>query len=345
MQAPVVIVATTSGETTPASSTTCRSTGEEPSLSWMKCTFLLSRRVFTQPRAVTRLARESASADCECICRVESLDSRSLLRFQLARRSRLRRPAGSAMSGRSFSSSSSGNWSPRLRSSCMVFFQSMVPPSPTSGNRWRVALAVVVVNVSGADPLLHEVERRLDALVHVGVAGVEDVVQAEVRQLLELQQPLGARQLVGDVLQQDLDAALPREDAAALRARKTPRRTCACRTLRRPRPCAGSGSGTGSTSAISSARLISSTISRRCAFTGSVMVMTACGPERPQISSLYMGECSECSFSSESRNQWPELGDLRLVAIVQVLARAEDLHGGDPGLLDPATAARRSAGD
>jgi hypothetical protein len=36
-------------------------------------------------------------------------------------------------------------------------------------------------------------------------------------------------------------------------------------------------------SAISSARLISSTMGRRFDFTGSVMVMTACGPERPQI--------------------------------------------------------------
>ena len=40
-------------------------------------------------------------------------------------------------------------------------------------------------------------------------------------------------------------------------------------------------------------------------FTGSVMLMNEFGPERPHTSSLYMGECSECSFSSESRNQWP----------------------------------------
>ena len=33
MQAPVVMAATTSGDTTPASSTTCRSAGDEPSLS------------------------------------------------------------------------------------------------------------------------------------------------------------------------------------------------------------------------------------------------------------------------------------------------------------------------
>ena len=46
-------------------------------------------------------------------------------------------------------------------------------------------------------------------------------------------------------------------------------------------------------------------VGNRFDFTGSVMVITACGPERPQYSSLYIGECSECSFKSESRNQWP----------------------------------------
>ena len=40
----------------------------------------------------------------------------------------------------------------------------MVPPSPTSGNRWVSLLAVVVVDVGGADPLLHQVERRAPRL-------------------------------------------------------------------------------------------------------------------------------------------------------------------------------------
>ena len=128
----------------------------------------------------------------------------------------------------------------------MVFFQSMVPPSVTSGKQVAVVLAVVVVHVRRADAVLHQVECRLDALVHVGVAGVEDVIQTEVRQLLELQQSLGAGKLVGNILQQDLDAALAGEDAAAPPARRRPRRTCACRTPRRRRPCAGSGTGTES---------------------------------------------------------------------------------------------------
>ena len=53
------------------------------------------------------------------------------------------------------------------------------------------------------------------------------------------------------------------------------------------------------------ARLISSTMGMRRDFTGWVMVITECGPERPQMSSVYMGECSERSFRPESRNQWP----------------------------------------
>ena len=61
MQAPVAMRATMSAVTTPSSSTTCRSVGEEPSLSWMKWTFLLSRRVFTQPRAVTASPGERRS--------------------------------------------------------------------------------------------------------------------------------------------------------------------------------------------------------------------------------------------------------------------------------------------
>src|ERR1035438_10384755 len=52
-QAPVVICAIVSSETTPASRTICRSTAELPSLSWMKWTFLLSRRVFPLGRAAS----------------------------------------------------------------------------------------------------------------------------------------------------------------------------------------------------------------------------------------------------------------------------------------------------
>src|SRR5579864_1388004 len=59
------------------------------------------------------------------------------------------------------------------------------------------------------------------------------------------------------------------------------------------------------TSAISKARLMSSIMIMRFDLTGSVMLICEFGPDRPQRSSLYMGECSECIFSSESRNQCP----------------------------------------
>jgi hypothetical protein len=44
---------------------------------------------------------------------------------------------------------------------------------------------------------------------------------------------------------------------------------------------------------MSSARLISSIMSSRFDFTGSVMLICELGPERPHTSSLYMGECRE----------------------------------------------------
>ena len=45
----------------------------------------------------------------------------------------------------------------RLRSSSMVFFQSMVPPSPEQRKQVAIVLAVVVVHVRGADAVLHQV--------------------------------------------------------------------------------------------------------------------------------------------------------------------------------------------
>ena len=55
--------------------------------------------------------------------------------------------------GCSFNSSSSGYWSSRQRSRSMVFFQSM---TAGEGEQVRVLLAVVVVDVGGADAVLHE---------------------------------------------------------------------------------------------------------------------------------------------------------------------------------------------
>src|SRR5450759_180411 len=167
-----------------------------------------------------------------------------------------------------------------------------------------VVLAVVVVHVGGADALLHQLEFVRYARAHVGVARIEHVVHADVGQFLELDQLFGAGEFVGNVLQQNLHAAPAANrlsSSSALQAASNLRMS----NSSPPTPMCWIMYLKGMVSAISRARLISSTMCRRVPFTGSVMLMTACGPERPQISSVYMGECSECSFKSESRNQWP----------------------------------------
>ncbi len=60
------------------------------------------------------------------------------------------------------------------------------------------------------------------------------------------------------------------------------------------------------------------------------MLMCVCGPERPQISSVYMGECSECSFSRRIAEPVAQFADLRFVAVIQMLRRAEDLDRRNP---------------
>ena len=80
----------------------------------------------------------------------------------------------------------------------------------------------------------------------------------------------------------------------------------------------------GMVSAISSARLISSTICRRRAFTGFGDADDGSAARSvPRISSLYMGECSECSLQLGIAEPVAQFRDLRLIAIIQVLARAE----------------------
>ena len=184
----------------------------------------------------------------------------------------------------------------------------------------------------------------LDTLVHVGVAGVEHVVQcpgASAPRTAAAARRSKARWECSP-------AESPRRAAArrstALPARKTPRRTCACRTLRRPPRCAGSGTGTESISAISSARLISSTISQARALhrlgDGDDGVRPGAAPDlvvvhrRMQRVQLQLGIAEPVA----------EFGDLRLVAIVQMLARAEDLYRGNSGLLDSGRASPTSAG-
>ena len=73
-------------------------------------------------------------------------------------------------------------------------------------------LAVVVVDVGGADSLLHQIEFVFDAQVNVGVAGIEAVAVVEVGDAEEVVEALGAGEFVGDVFQQDFDAALAGEE-------------------------------------------------------------------------------------------------------------------------------------
>ena len=77
---------------------------------------------------------------------------------------------------------------------------------------------------------------------------------------------------------------------------------------------------------------------------GSVMVMTDCGPERPQTSSVYIGECRSAELQLRIAEPVAEFGDLRLVAIVQMLAGAEDLDRGDAGVPDAVEPDGSSAG-
>jgi hypothetical protein len=86
-------------------------------------------------------------------------------------------------------------------------FQSMVP-----GVEMGVGFAVVVVDVEGADARAHEFELGLDAAHEVGVAGVEAKAEVEVGLAEEEQQALGGGEGVGDVFEEDFDAAVGGEE-------------------------------------------------------------------------------------------------------------------------------------
>ena len=83
-----------------------------------------------------------------------------------------------------------------------------------------VRLAVVVVDVRGADAVFHDVEGRFHAFADIGVSDIEDEVQIQMRQFQEKHQAFGARKLVGNIFQQDFHAALAREKAELLQRRK-----------------------------------------------------------------------------------------------------------------------------
>ena len=74
-----------------------------------------------------------------------------------------------------------------------------------------------------------------------------------------------------------------------------------------------------------------------CAFTGSVMVIDGVRPGAAPDLVVVHGRVQRVQLQLGIAEPVAEFGDLRLVAIVQVLARAEDLHRGDSGLLDLAS--------
>ncbi len=54
-----------------------------------------------------------------------------------------------------------------------------------------VFFAIVIVNMQAADALLHDFELMLHAGGEIGVAGIEDKVQIQMREAKELLQTLG----------------------------------------------------------------------------------------------------------------------------------------------------------
>ncbi len=72
----------------------------------------------------------------------------------------------------------------------------------------------------------------------------------------------------------------------------------------------------------------------RLDLTGSVMVMTEWGPERPHTSSVIHRRVQRVEFQLRVAEEMPQFGDLGAVLVVEVLPGAEDLHGRNAGLPD-----------
>src|ERR1019366_5914991 len=204
--------------------------------------------------------------------------------------------------GCSFSSSSSGYCASRLRSNRMAFFQSMVPPSLRKGKRW----------LSSFPPLSCTCVERMLSFIRLKAFSMPSFICACPRSKAWFN-PMWVSSwncssraaLASSLGMFSSRISTPRCRAKMFRSSSAAK---AASNLRRSNsspatPMCWIRYRNGITSAISRARLISSTISRRRPFTGSVMETTACGPERPQISSLYRGACSACSLICESRNQ------------------------------------------
>src|SRR5271170_7999 len=83
-----------------------------------------------------------------------------------------------------------------------------------------VFYAVVVVQMRGADAILQSGERRGDAFIHVGVSDIQTEVQLQMSLFQEINQPLGAGQLIGGIFEQYFHAARAGEQIQLLERRE-----------------------------------------------------------------------------------------------------------------------------
>jgi sugar phosphate isomerase/epimerase len=83
-----------------------------------------------------------------------------------------------------------------------------------------VFAAIVVVQMSGANVLLHGFEFGFDPPAHVRVANVEAIVQVQMRLRPEQVQPLRRGELIRRIFEQHFDTALRREDPDFIQRRE-----------------------------------------------------------------------------------------------------------------------------
>src|SRR5579872_666009 len=98
-----------------------------------------------------------------------------------------------------------------------------LPINRSAVGHWKqvlVSFAIVIVDVRRADAVLHDFERRFHALTDIGVADIENKPEIEMRYFDEIFQPLGAREIVGDVFEENLHAAPPCENTQLFQRRK-----------------------------------------------------------------------------------------------------------------------------
>ena len=202
-----------------------------------------------------------------------------------------------------------------------------------SGNRWLSSLPLLSCTWVERIRLFHQVEFVLHARADVGVARIEHVVHAHVGQFLEHDQLLGARKLVGNVLQQNLHAAPAGEQVEFLERAPggvelahvelfAAHADVLDQVLERNR----FGNLQGPLDLV---HHVQPRALHRLG-DGDHGVRSGTAPDlvvvhrRVQRVQLQIGIAEPVA----------QFGDLRLIAIIQVLARAENLYRGDSGVLN-----------